>query len=104
MSCWNGALRASGGSLKPIKCSWGFLGYWWDNGKWKFLSRDQFPAQITVPGPDGHLLVIKRNEPSEAIKVVSVFQALDGNMGAQWDDLVECAMEWGIMIWDGWVP
>ena len=49
-------------------------------------------------------MVIKQNEPSEAIKVVGVFQVLDGNMDAQRDDLVEHATEWGIMIWDGWVP
>ena len=58
--------------------------------------------QSTRPGwpSRGH----QGNEPSEAIKVVGVFQALDGNMDAQQDDLVERATEWGIMIRDGWVP
>ena len=45
-----------------------------------------------------------RHDPSEAIKVVDVLQALDGNMTAQVEELKAQADTWGAHICDGWIP
>jgi hypothetical protein len=45
-----------------------------------------------------------QHEPSEAINVVGVMQALDGNMTAQLETLQTKADQWGEQIRDGLIP
>jgi hypothetical protein len=49
------------------------------------------PGEILVPNLDGTILPIVWLEPSEAVKVVGVHQAMDGNMTAQVAALTEKA-------------
>jgi len=92
---WHGGLRATGGALKPEKCSWSLLAYRWYQGKAHLYTQALLPATLEVPDPTGTMVTIQRHDPDEAIKVVGVFQAMDGSMTAQLQDLKERA--------DGWV-
>jgi hypothetical protein len=104
VNAWHGGLRASGGALKPDKCSWGLVSFGWDQGRWFYSSVASQPGTLSIPVPSGDPVIITRHEPSEAIKVVGVMQALDGNMNAQVDTLRVKATQWGTQIKEGWIP
>jgi hypothetical protein len=104
VNAWHGGLRAFGSALKPDKCSWCLVCFYWDQGQWYYASPASLPGLLTIPVPNGAPVVITRHEPSDAIKVVGVIQALDGNMAAQLEKLQIKAEQWGKQIRDGWVP
>jgi hypothetical protein len=104
VDAWHGGLRASGGALKPDKCSWCLVSFFWEQGKWFYTSPTSQPGKLTIPVPQGDPVEITRHDASEAIKVVGVTQALDGNMTAQIKVLQDKAETWGDLINDGWVP
>jgi hypothetical protein len=104
VNAWHGGLWASGGALKPDKCSWGLVSFGWDQGNWFYLSVASQPGTLTIPVPNGNPVTITRHEPSEGIKVMGVMQALDGNMTAQLDTLCAKATQWGTQIKEGWNP
>jgi hypothetical protein len=101
---WHGGLRASGGALKPEKCSWCLVSFFWDNGQWFYTSPTSQLGILTIPVPNGDPIIVTRHDVSDAIKVVSVTQALDGNMAAQVTVLQTKAELWGKQISEGWVP
>jgi hypothetical protein len=101
---WHGGLQASGGALKPEKCSWSLADFKWVKGKWKYATADDTPGDILVPDLQGTLQPITRLDPSEAVKVVGVHQAMDGNMKAQVQALKDKADTWGEKIKSGWLP
>lgn len=68
------------------------------------MTPEQQPGDLSIPDPNGDPVIIQRLNPDEAIKVVGVMQALDGNMRAQVDVLRRKAETWGLQIQRGWVP
>jgi hypothetical protein len=85
---WQGALRASGGALKPEKCSWCLVGYRFKaNGCWEYHSQESLPAELRIHNPEGELVALTRLEPSESITVVGMVQAMDGGMEGQVNEL-----------------
>ncbi len=101
---WHGGLRATGGALRPDKCSWCLVDFYWSNGQWKYLPKGALSGVLKVPGPDGEVLEIKRLEPWEPIKAVGVIQAADGSMTGQVNALQEKIDDLGTKLRDGWVP
>jgi hypothetical protein len=104
VSAWHGGLRAMGGALKLDKCSWSLVAFVWSNGWWRYATLGEQPGEILVPDLDSTILPITRLEPSEAVKVVGVHQAMDGNMMAQVAALAEKANEWSVKLAVGWLP
>jgi hypothetical protein len=104
VSAWHGGLWATGGALKPEKCSWGLAAFVWSGGRWRYATAEEQPGEILVPDLDGTVLPIARIEPSEAVKVVGVHQAMDGNMKAQVAALTEKANKWSAKLATGWIP
>jgi hypothetical protein len=80
------------------------VSFFWERGQWLYASTVSQPGTLTIPVPNGDPVLITRHEPSEAIKVVGVMQALDGNMTAQLETLQQKADQWGEQIRDGWIP
>lgn len=104
VDAWHGGLRASGRALKPEKCSWCLVSFGWNQGKWSYASKASQPGSLSIPVPNGDPVTITRHEPLEAIKVVGVMQALDGNMDAQLNTLRDKTNKWGEQIREGWIP
>jgi hypothetical protein len=104
VNAWHGGLRATGGALKPEKCSWCLVSFYWDQGQWHYTNPDNQPGVLSIPSPQGELVPIMRHASTDAIKVVGVTQALDGNMIAQIQVLQAKAATWGAQISEGWVP
>jgi hypothetical protein len=67
VNAWHGGLRASGGALKPDKCSWCLVSFFWEQGQWEYTSTALQPGTLTIPIPNGNSVLITRHEPSEAI-------------------------------------
>ena len=104
VNAWQGGLHVSGGALKPVKSSWGLVSFFWVDGQWFYSSPASQPGTLTIPIPDGEPAIIHRYDVTEAIEVVGVTQALDGNMDAQVMALQTKAETWGKQISEGWVP
>jgi hypothetical protein len=47
---WHGGLRATGGALKPEKCSWSLADFRWVHGKWRYTPMEDVPGDINAPG------------------------------------------------------
>jgi hypothetical protein len=101
---WHGGLRASGGALKPDKCSWSIEDFTWTDGKWSCTTVADTPGDILVPDLAGHPQPIPRLESWDAVKAVGIYQALDGNMDAQVRVLKDKAVTWGGKIKASWLP
>jgi hypothetical protein len=104
VNAWHGGLHATGGALVPEKCSWCLVDFGWDRGSWYYRTSATLAGSLTIPVPSGAPVPITRHEPSDAIRVVGVIQALDGNMTQQIAVLKAKATTWGEQIRDGWVP
>ena len=104
VNAWHGGLRATGGALKPDKCSWCLVSFYWDQGQWHYTSPDTQPGALIIPSPQGELVPIMRHASTNAIKVVGVTQALDGNMIAQIQVLQAKAETWVAQISEGGSP
>jgi hypothetical protein len=76
----------------------------WEQRQWVYASAASQPGTLTIRVPNGDPVLITQHEPSEAIKVVGVMQALDGNMTTQLETLQKKADQWGEQICDGWIP
>jgi hypothetical protein len=101
---WHGGLRASGGALKLEKCSWSLADYSWTAGQWHYTNAENIPCELLAPDLQGTLIPIEHLDPSEAVKVVGVHQALDGKMTTQVQILQDKADAWGEHIESGWLP
>ena len=101
---WHGALTASGGALEPSKLSWTLIDFVWIGGEWRYRSKGGMRATLSVPDVSGNMVEITRLETSDAIEVVGVHQAADGNMDAQYEALEEKIVNLGMGIRDNWVP
>ena len=73
-------------------------------GKWHYTGRDTRTVVLMVPNPNGQVMEIKCLGPLDAIKVVGVVQAADGNMQGQLDMIKDQIMDMGKKFQDGWVP
>ena len=95
--CWHGGLCTTGGSLNPDKCSWAPISFNWDL-EGQFHYQEDIATNMLVPDIDGTPKVIDRLGPHEAVEVVSIWQAVDGNMAKQVEVLKEKATKLGNMI------
>ena len=101
--CWEAGLALTGGSLGPAKCSWGPIAFCWDReGQWHY--RTDIQTEIFISDDNGESTPIARLAPSEAIEVVGVWQAIDGNMKQQVAVMKKKATDLGEMIQKGYLP
>lgn len=73
LDCWQGGLGATGGSLRLDKCNWGLAQFIFDKGQWRYATKRECPASLTIKTEDGVRRIINRLEPHESVKVVGVY-------------------------------
>ena len=83
INTWQGTLRASGGELKPIKCTWSLLDFQWRGGVVKPRPDSHSPAIITVSDHSGNQVPISRIATDEAEEAVGAYSCLNGSMQPQ---------------------
>jgi hypothetical protein len=106
VNAWYGGLHASGGALKPEKCSWGLASFYWDRyGKWHYATTVSQPGHISIAQTlDGSRIPIHRHSPSEAIRAIGVWQAMDGSMTGQLTALCTAVNTYCDKILTGYLP
>ena len=85
---WCSALWISGGCLRPDKCWWYVIDFSWrPNGTWRYCTKKETEAPLTIPDHTKTDQVIAQKEPGDGMKGLGVFLAPDGNNKAQFKDL-----------------
>jgi hypothetical protein len=62
LDLWAGGLAATGGQLEPAKTFWYNTQFVWQEGKWRYGSKQEFPASITMSNVDGTRSVLEQVE------------------------------------------
>jgi hypothetical protein len=50
---WGGGLSDTGGALDPEKSFWYLIRFFWKNGQWAYVSKEDTPASISVCNHSG---------------------------------------------------
>ncbi len=93
---WGHLLLATGGALKPEKCSYTLIGYR-DKGGGQWTYNDYSGDEnycMEVPTEDGHLCPISHTSVSVAQKTLGIWTSPDGSSKAQLDHMRSKAQEW----------
>ena len=100
---WRGSLNVTGGALKPIKCAWVPIQWKWKQGVPSLEAAKDIPQDISVVDPKGRRVVIKKMDATDAMEVMGVWQAADGNMDSQVEALKDKADAWAASLGNGYL-
>jgi hypothetical protein len=102
INMWEGGLSAIGGQLEPMKTYWYLIDFKWKNGVWKYATKEDVGATLTMSNESREKVDIERVEPKEARRTLGVRLAPDGNNQAEflhlqttcdlWADRIRCGM------------
>ncbi len=81
LDLWQGLIQASGGTLNPAKCSWTpFLWHYDRHGEPRLVDPPPRPQyHMTAPDRHGVRHTLHRNKPADAVRLLGVHIAADGN-------------------------
>ena len=100
--------QASGGILKPTKCSVYFLAYKFVRGRARLMSlqdlpapsarvtegNQEYPSHITIPQPDGSVAPIVTHDVTTASKMLGVHFSPSGNSADHVEYIVQKGLDW----------
>ena len=91
------SLWTSGGALNLEKCAWYLLVGTWEGTRftWKQNKNDNQQLRLTSENNDDEQIIKKKN-PTEAIRQLGVFGAPLGNMKVQMEVLLDKTKSWAI--------
>ena len=97
---WEGAIRATGGALDPLKTHWFLIDFTWEKGQWKYKQMD--PSQtLHMRNSEGRRVNIKQLPVSKGMKTLGVTLAPDGNKKDIIQALLEKATKWADLVQSG---
>ena len=79
LNTWEGGLRATGGAIVPEKSHWYLIDFEWTQGRWRYASQKDKPADLYVRDAWGNQQKLQCLKPSEAKRTLGVRLAPDGN-------------------------
>ena len=94
---WEGAIRATGGALDPIKTHWFLIDFTWKNGQWAYKQMDP-TLTLNMLNSEGRRVTIKQLPVSQGMKTLGVTLAPDGNNKDIIQSLLDKASEWADLI------
>ena len=95
---WAGSVEVTGGALEPSKSYWYLIDFEWSNGSYKYKSIASAPASITLADESGNSITLQRLEPHDARRTLGLYQAPDGNMVIQHQQMLKQASKWSTHI------
>jgi hypothetical protein len=104
LDLWAGGLAATGGQLEPTKTFWYNIQFLWRDGTWRYGSKTDFPASITMQNTDGTRSVLEQVEVREGRRTLGVRLAPDGNNQSEFLYLQDQCNEWADKIRSGMLP
>lgn len=96
VSSWGNLLIATGGTLKPLKCSYYLVGHDWDtNGKWTYSDTHSLgELGIIVPLPDSSTAPIQQLSVHSASTTLGGSSCPTGATSGSLEHMVERASSW----------
>ena len=99
---WEAAAKVTGGALEPRK-SFGYLVYFqWKDGKWAYGKLEK-THQLTALDKDNNRVNITMKQPHEALNMLGVHLAPDGNQDQQFRYMYRKALQLGEYMRNGFV-
>ena len=100
---WAYLLRATGGSLKPVKCFWWLIGYVCNKrGEWEY--EDTKGTTMPVLGEDREMIEVPSLATNEERKSLGVFFGPEGGSKEQLESIKEKVKEWTDKMRNGHLP
>jgi len=94
---WDRIMEVNGAAIAPDKCWWYSINFKWTNGKWKYEDAGTDIA-LTVRDKNNVERILPTAKSSEAMKMVGVHLAPDGNESEQLTQLCKKAQKWANQI------
>ena len=104
LDIWEGTLHATGGAIGPPKTKWWAISFAWDAGDWSYATIEDSPATLSVRDPHGVQTQLERLPAHQAIRMLGVRLAPDGNNDAEVAYLRSKAKDWAERIRNGHLP
>jgi len=90
LELWHGLLQSNGGTLSPTKYSWMLFSWTTDNNGTAILDTPPIHAEIYTTNQSGTKHPLKINIPSDAIHLLGVQIAANGNQNKELQVLKQC--------------
>jgi hypothetical protein len=95
---WEGALRASGGALEPLKSHWYLIDFEEVSGEWRYRQLGDTKFDLEMRGPSGRIAPLEQVPVFEARRTLGVFLAPNGDSDKQYQVLMAKAQQWADAI------
>jgi hypothetical protein len=104
LDLWSGGLATTGGQLEPSKTFWYNIQFRWNNGRWKYVSKQEFPTLLTMQNADGSRTILEPVDVWEGRRTLGVRLAPDGSNQAEFKYLREQCNIWADKMRSGMLP
>jgi hypothetical protein len=95
LDLWEGLVSATGGAIEVSKSTWWLIDFIWDaNGKWRYATKADIPAELWVKDVSGARQAVPRLETSQSFNTLGVHLGPDGSQLAAYEYLKETAKTW----------
>jgi hypothetical protein len=101
---WSGGLAATGGQLEPRKTYWYNINFKWQQGKWRYATKEEATADLTTTDHTGRRTSLEQVDISEGRRTLGVRLAPDGNNREEFKYLKTQADQWADKIRSGMIP
>lgn len=91
---WTGALWASGGCLRPIKCWFYAVSFRWEGSDWKYEHKDEMNISIEVPDNKGIMHKVRQINYDTPKETLGVSLRVDGKNDGVFKHLYESTTAW----------
>ena len=105
INCWEGLAKSTGGALDPTKSWWYVLFFKWKKGQWTYGTMGELIIEdsLFIKDKDNVRVELKYMEANEAMEMLGVSLAPDGNNTAQIKKMKDKALKMGESIRSGYV-
>ena len=104
VDCWEGVATSTGGAIATDKSWWYIIHFDWNNGKWSYGNLDfLLNDSLTCRDKDGVRQELKFIPANQAVEMLGVYLAPDGNNKAQFGKMKKQAQYYGEIIRTGHV-
>jgi hypothetical protein len=101
---WSGGLAATGGQLEPRKTYWYNINFKWQQGKWRYATKQEATVNLTTMDHNGWRTSLEQVDISEGRRTLGVRLAPDGNNREEFKYLKTQADQWADKIRSGMIP
>ncbi len=84
LSTWSDIVKCTGGALNPPKCGWAHFRWNYDKHGIPSISTIKHPIRLKLPDRNGQVHQLKQHNPKEAVQILGVQIAMDGNMDQEY--------------------